>query len=372
MEFYKTFDAQIEQERLRWNLPSISYGVVVQGNVIHEGFFGYQDLENKVVPNRTTCYQIASMSKAFTALDIMMMVQDGKLKTTDLVKKHLRDFKLSDPMVTRQVNIKDLLCHRTGITRHDEEWVNEAYTKDELIDLLAHLPIDDPLGTKWNYQNLTYVVLGEIIERISHMPYHEFTSINIFGRLDMADTGFFLEDMKQKNYAKPYEIRKDGFKEITFFQQETECKEKNIPVSYAAAGGIYSNIKDLEKWMLFQLNRQDLLDERLLNEMHSPQIFIEDLQEIPCEEIELEAYGMGWFVDLYRETLIVHHGGNVPGYHSLCLFVPSLDLGVTILINKTNTLFSYALAYTLIDHYLGQENGDWFNRHKAFEESKED
>lgn len=369
--FFARLHETIEEERKRWDLPGISYGVVKNGEILYEDFAGYLDMETQKIANRETLYMIGSVSKSFTAAGIALLVQRRKLSFDDPVKTYLPWFRLGDEKNSGMVTIRDLLCHRTGIGRHDEEWIPYSYSRKELVELLGRWELEWEPRTHWEYQNLCYVALGMVIESIMGTSWEEFIETEFLKPLGMNQTGFFLEELMQNiNHALPYD--RPGIVRCPYFLFPLENKEKGVHAPHGPAGSIYSNMKDMEKWLNFQLgySRGHILSEEMFSEMHRCQMKMEEPLYLNGPELTAPGYGMGWFCMRYKGIAIVEHGGNVPGYGCLAMMAPDLRLGIIVHLNLCDTTFGYAIGYEIVDHFLGIQGGNWFEREWEYMKQK--
>lgn len=433
--FFSKLNQKLETELDRWELPGISYGVIKSGEIAAEGFAGKKKLglsqqkelqeqgesrkqkglsgqrellkqkglpeqeKSLEKPDRETLYQIGSVTKSFTAADLAILVQRKQLSFDDPVITYLPWFRLGDEETTKRVTVRDLLCHRTGMGRHDEEWIFSDYSRQELAELLGMWNPDWPLGTHWEYQNLCYVALGLVIESISGKSWEDFTRKELLEPLQMNHTGFFLEELAENpNHAEPYgrpvEGKNRGIVKVPYFLFPKENKKLGTYAPHGPAGSIYSNVADMEKWLQFQLGMHSklyseaksemkseiksgfqfdgtnvILRKDLLMEMHRPQMKMEDSLYLKCTEQQDYSYGLGWFRSRYRNVIMLDHGGNVPGYGCLAVLVPELELGITAHINLCDTTFAYALAYEITDYFLGISGGRWFEREYEYMET---
>ncbi len=361
----------MENLRKEHNVPAVQMGVIKDGEVVFCGGVGYRDVENKIEADPETIFAIGSATKAFGATSIAILVDEGKLDWDTPVKHYIPEFEMYDSYVTNNLTVKDILCHRCGLPRHDLMWYLNAenFTMIDVVKRLKYLKPNAPFRYKMQYQNHMYVLAGYLIERVTGQKWHEFVRERILEPLGMVKTNFSVEDSKKvENKALPYKFDKKNsvFKQIPF---------KNIDVA-GAAGAINSNIKEMLNWVQFNLNKgqwngKTIVTKEKLEECHTPQIVVREMFPWRFEEIDFQTYGLGWFIESYRGHQVIHHGGTVDGFQSMVSFIPEINAGFVILTNGDGNLVPMILQYSLYDILFGHERIDWNSRFKkALEEAE--
>ena len=368
--------ACIEKELKAWDQPSMALGIVKDGKVVVADGFGCANLEKEQASNADTLYQIGSCSKAFTATAAALLVDQGKLEWDRPVHDYLPWIKFSDPYVTAHATTRDLLCHRTGLPRHDAYWIDGPVTRREMAENLRNMQPGWPFRTHWCYQNTCYVAVGMLIEELSGMTWEEFVRQNLLIPLGMDRTTFYVDAISaDPNHADPYDrplpADLQGIRPIPFLKSDREDMAKGIGAPYGPAGSIMSTVNDMCKWIQFHLNNgkvgdKQLISEENMKELHKPNMLMDAPLLMACPEIDFPAYGMGWFVETFRGHVMVEHGGNINGFSALVTMVPDLNLGVVCLVNFNDSFHTYAATYEIIDHYLGVQGGDWNEKFRKF------
>ncbi|MES2731009.1 MAG: serine hydrolase [Bacteroidota bacterium] len=357
-------DSLMEDALVKFKVAGASIAIVKDGKVIHQKGYGLASITTKEKVNEYTNFQIASNTKAFTTAALSILEDEGKLKWTDRVKDHLPEFKMYNDYVTENFNIQDLLTHRSGLGLGVGDLMffpdGADFTMKDVLTSFQHFKPVSAFRTKYDYDNLLYIVAGEVIARASGMTYEAFVQKRIIVPLQMNHT-FVGSLMKDKsNLATPHSAESGSIKTI-------DAQEIGMG---SAAGGIFSNVADMSKWMLVQLNggkygtdlKKSLFSQKNHNEMWRLHTVLETNRN-PRYNSHFNGYGLGWFLTDVKGNLKVSHTGGLPGMASEVTMYPDLNLGIVILTNSEEggALFS-AISGTIADSYLGLDDFDWTNK----------
>ena len=344
--------------------PSISMTVYDNGK--YESFnAGYTDLENKKAATEDTIYAIGSSTKAFAAEALCILADRGEIDLDTPIIEYLPAFAMYDAYVTASLTVRDILCHRCGLPRHDLTWfANADYEKrDELIHNIRYLKPFTTFRSKWYYQNHMFVLAGYLIEKVSGLKWDDFVQKEILEPLGLTASFKITDLAKDPKMSKNYSVTlSDGTLKPSSYRDIYHV---------GAAGCINSTTKEMAKWVALQLNDgkvgdKQIISSKLLKECHVPQMVIQDDPAMPkFPEISHKSYGLGWFVESYRGRTLVHHGGNIDGYSAMHFFVPGTGFGASILTNCEGTPIQNSLMYSLIDLYFDYEAVDWLGRYKS-------
>jgi CubicO group peptidase (beta-lactamase class C family) len=359
-------DAWVARVQQRFEVPGIAVAIVKDGKLVHAEGYGVRNLARPEPVDAHTLFGIASNSKAFTAAAIAILVDEGKLSWDDPVQKHLPQFQLADPYVTREVTIRDLLSHRTGLGLGAGDllyWPDTTFTRAHVVTAARHLPLVSSLRSRYAYNNLGFVVAGEIVQVVSGKPWEDFVRERILAPLGMSETRISSRglDPATANLAVPHS---KGWR--------LEGTLKPIPPTedqvWAAAAGLKANVTDLAKWVTLQLNSGrlpnggSLFSEKQAAEMWSAQIPIRISDPDPALKAtkpNFAAYGLGWSLRDYQGRKIVTHSGGLTGMVTLTLLVPQEKLGILVLTNQEEGGALQSIAYHILDHYLALQPADW-------------
>src|SRR5437867_2911835 len=204
------FDQEMGKILKDWNAPGVAVGVVVQDKLLFAKGYGYRDYGKKLPMTPNTLFQIASNTKLFTAVAVGLLVEEGKLDWDKPVRQYVPGIQFYNDELNQTVTIRDMLAHRTGITRHDLIWYKSDFTRKELFERLKYLEPRQPLRQAFLYNNLMYAAAGYIVEQLSQKPWEDFVRERILRPLDMHSTVFSVAEMKQQpDHSVPYREKRD-------------------------------------------------------------------------------------------------------------------------------------------------------------------
>ena len=339
-----------------WGTPGVAVALVRDGELVLAEGFGVRDREQQTPVTNDTVFAIASATKAFTTFALGLLVDAGKLDWDTPVREYLPEFRMHDPFASERITPRDLVCHRSGLPRHDMAWYNSAATRRELVHQVRYLEPSKDFRTTWQYQNLMYVVAGYLAGEIAGCSWEEYIRTHIFAPLGMHNSQFAVAESQQTtDFAVPYR-EKDG--------QLTKTPFRPIN-AIAPAGSINSTIADMVQWLLLHVNsgiigEQRLISEANLAQMHTPQIVMQP--ETKFDDVMPFGYGLGWFIDSYRGYKLVHHGGNIDGFSTLVSLMPQHRLGMVVMTNREASFLPRALSYGLYDRLLDLAPAPWNDR----------
>jgi CubicO group peptidase (beta-lactamase class C family) len=329
----KGFDQYMAQVMKDWNAPGIGVGIVVRDKLVFAKGYGYRDYGQQLPYTITTTQPIASNSKLFTAVAVGMLVDEGKLRWDEPIRRFVPSIRFYDDELDNSVTIRDMLSHRTGITRHDFIWYKSSFTRRELWDRLRYLEPQAPIRTRFLYNNLMYTAAGQVIEELTGQTWEQFVQHRIFDPLGMTRSTLTIEDnLKGPEPAVPYSERRDS---ALLYRQPYYTAE----VAIAPAGAINSNVQDLSRWVIALLNGgrvdgKQVIPAAVLRETMTPTLAMPNatLESRGWGENLNQYYGMGRWVSSYRGHLLALHGGDLPGFHSQISIMPNDSIGVIVLV----------------------------------------
>jgi CubicO group peptidase (beta-lactamase class C family) len=360
----KGFDTYMEQVMKDWNAPGIGIGIVMGDKLVFAKGYGFRDYGKKLPYTTTTTQPIASNSKLFTAVAVGLLVEEGKLRWDEPIKQFVPTIRFYNDELDRSVTIRDMLSHRTGVTRHDSIWYKSAFTRRELWDRLRYLEPAAPLRTKFLYNNLMFTAAGQVIEELSGQTWEQFVQKRIFDPLSMSHSTLTIEDnIKGPEPAVPYSERRDS---TELYKQPYYTAE----VAIAPAGAINSNVQDLSRWVIALLNGgkvdgKQVIPAAVLRETMAPSLGLPNnaLESRGWGENLNSYYGMGRTVSSYRGHLLAVHGGDLPGFHSQISIMPNDSIGVIVLVIGDHVAPLYnGLTYNIYERLLGLSLTPWSER----------
>lgn len=359
-------DAWVDRAQYEFEVPGVAVAIVKDGKVVLAKGYGSRNLARPGAVDPHTLFGIASNTKAFTAAAIAILVDEGKLNWDDPVQKYLPQFQLADAYPTREVTIRDLLSHRAGLGLGAGDllyWPDTTFSRAQVVSAARHLPLVSSPRSRYAYNNLGFVVAGEVVAAVSGKPWEDFVRERIFTPLGMNETRIGSDglDPATDNLAVPHS---KGWR--------LEGTLKPVPPTrdavWAAAAGIKSNVTDLAKWVTLQLeggklpNGAALFSGKGAAEMWSAQIPVPISEPIPAlksTKPSFSAYGLGWFLRDYQGRKIVTHSGGLTGMVSLTLLVPEERLGILILTNQEETGAFQSIGNHILDFYFDLPPTDW-------------
>jgi CubicO group peptidase (beta-lactamase class C family) len=341
--------------------PGVAIGVIKDGKVVFARGWGLRTLGDPAPVDEHTLFQVASNTKAVTAAALAILIKEGKLHWDDPVTDYLPWFRLGgDPYVSREMTVRDLLTHRSGLSlgAGDLLWFHSDRTREEIARQLRYIAPTASFRSRYAYDNVLFIVAGLVVEAASGMKWDEFVRTRIFEPIGMTETGTDIGMFRPGTDAATPHGRVDGRMQII----PRDSVENTGP-----AGGINSTVTDWLKWQRVQMDsgRVDA-DQRLWGEaetfaMWSPGIAL-PTGNPPAPFMPLRAnfaaYGLGWFLRDYRGYKIVYHDGGLAGMLSRAFMVPDKKLGVVVLTNGETSAYQ-ALAWYVLDYYLGAPKTDW-------------
>jgi CubicO group peptidase (beta-lactamase class C family) len=354
------FDAWLEEQMAHWQIPGVAVAVVHKGEVVLSKGYGLRDVEKNLPVTPETLFAIGSCSKAFTSFDIALLVKEGKLAWDTPLRQYLPDFRLSDPVATEGMTPRELVCHRSGLPRHDFTWYGSPFTRRELFQRLQYLKASYPFRAMYQYNNLMFMTAGYLVGEVAGTSWEEFTRRRIFEPLGMTGSNLSVEESKHAPDASlPYELKDGQPKAVPF---------RNLD-NAAPAGSINSSITDMVKWLKVHMYGDDsLLPRDAIKAMHAPHTVIPSTPEMPWDESEVNntTYALGWATQVYRGHHRVWHTGGIDGFISSTSFFPHDDLGVIVLTNLGNNNYATMISFNLYDRLLGLDQLPWVERIDAF------
>ena len=352
-------DAEIESVMEAWKIPGAAVAIVHNDRVIHAKGYGVREVGQPDQVDEATLFAIGSASKAFTAAAVAMLVDEGLVGWNDLVIDHMPDFRLNDPQATREMRVRDLLAHNSGLLRGDRIWYAQDRSRDQVLHQVRYLEPTWSLRANFGYQNIMYIAAGELVEAVSGRSWDAFVAERIFEPLGMSQSNTSVKDLAgNHNLASPHIPDEDTPRPVPY---------RNID-NAGPAGSINSNVVEMSEWVRLHLANgiyggERLLSEASIREMHRPQMLLDYNDPVFSalfHPADFMTYGLGWFVSDYRDFKLVGHGGNIDGMTAWVAFAPERNYGLVILTNlNAANGFSIALSHSISDRLVGAEPTDW-------------
>lgn len=353
----KGFDQYVDRVMKDWKVQGMAVAIVYKDKVILSKGYGYRNVDQKLPVTDETLFAIGSCTKAFTAAGVCLLEEDGRLELDKPVRTYMPDFKLQDPYVSENMTARDLLCHRSGLPRHDLIWYGAQASRRELFDKLQYLEPSKPFRTTYQYQNLMFMTAGILIEDVSNTPWEKFTQDRILNPLEMTSTNFSVSDLqKAKDFSTGYTEQNNSVVSIPYM---------NID-AIGPAGSINSNVRDMSKWVSALINGgkyngKKVFSENTIRQVQTPTM-VNTGQGIQYDENFYVMYGLGWSITSYRGHVRVDHGGNIDGFSASTCFMPRDSIGVVVLTNMNGTALTSIVRNNVLDRMMGLPEVDWNKR----------
>jgi CubicO group peptidase (beta-lactamase class C family) len=351
-----------------FDVPGVSLAVVKDGHVVVAKGYGVRTLGDQARVDAKTLFGIASNTKVFTAVALGLLVEEKKVGWDAPVIRYLPWFRLSDPYVTTQLTIRDLLTHRSGLGLGAGDllwWPASTYTRPEIARRLKDLPLVTSFRSAYAYDNVLYLIAGEVIEAVSGQSWEDFVSARILRPVGMSGSNVRHSAALDGDNVAATHAPVDG-KVVVIKPFDSDNTNP--------AGGINSNAEDMAKWMNVLLSRGRLADGgRLFSEETYRQLTSIvtpiNVTQVPAELSALQpnfrGYGLGLNVVDYRGHKVLMHTGGLPGYVSKVLWIPDAGFGVAVLTNQESSAAFDAIVYRVADHFLGVPPLDWAAAYKT-------
>lgn len=358
------FDAYMTKVLKDWNCPGVGVGIVVGDKLVFVKGYGYRDYEKKLPFTPTTLFQIASNTKLFTSVAAGLLVEEGKLTWDKPVRDSVAAIQFYNDELNNTVTLRDMLAHRTGVTRHDMIWYKSDFTRKELFERLKYLEPREPMRQRFLYNNMMYAAVGYLIELQSGKTWEEFVRDRVFKPLDMNTTMYTIEEMlKQDDRGVPFTEKRDTTEiyKIPYYEDIA---------GVAPAGAIISNIQDMSHWLIALMNDgkyggKQVLPLNVLKATMEPALSLPNTlaETRGFWELLNSAYGMGRQTGSYRGHLLAYHGGDLNGFHSQVSFMPRERIGVIVFVIGDHCAILYNIvSYNVYERLLDMDQTPWSDR----------
>jgi len=353
-------DVMIREGMEDWHIPGLAAIVVEDGEIAFSRVYGVRDVEKQTPVDRQTLFNMGSTTKAVVCMALGVLVDQGKIAWNDKVRKHLPEFRLSDPYIAEEARIQDLLTHNLGIAGADLLWVLDSVSTRETIRRFALAKKAYPVRGGYQYNNLMYAIAGEVIQAVSGKHWTEFVRDEFFVPLGMTRTVAKVTDIfSSGNYVTPY-----------FYEEE----EGFIAVPYnrsdqiGAAGMIWTCAADMENYLRFLVeggsyNGQVILKPETFSYLFKPHTLLPESGFYPTRQLTQPnwlSYGLGWFQHDYRGQKLDFHTGSIGGLIAIAGIIHEKETAVYVLANRDHAELRHAILYQALDLWAFEDAPrDW-------------
>ena len=357
-------DAIVRRAMKVAKVPGMAIAVVAGGESYVQGY-GLKEIGGVDPITERTVFAVASVSKAFTTALMALLVGEKTISWDDPVSKHLSEFRLADPLASAAVTLRDLVCHRTGMPRHDMLWYRAPWNRAELLRRFALAAPNKSFRETYQYQNICFTAAGAAAARAAGAASFEtLLHDRLLHPLGMTATTLSIVDAEaDRDHATPH--RRDK-------RQNLETMPWRNIDNAGPCGSVNSCASDMEKWLRFQLSGglhsqtgEPLVDAKALKETHTPQMVIPEEEDFTLHypDTVQRSYGLGWTILDYRGGhKMVRHGGVLGGFRANIALLPHEGIGVAVLINAATWLAEPA-ANAVLDFVAGLPPKDWIGEY---------
>lgn len=358
------FDTFLEGAREDWGVPGVAVAVVKDDEVVYLGGHGVRHVGKPGKVDENTIFQLASVSKTFTAASLGVLVDEGKLGWDDTVVSHLPSFGLYDPYATTNATVRDLLAHRTGLPAFTGDLLGEmGYDREEVLARARYLTPQGTFRETANYSNVGFLTAGMVAEEVAGSAWEEVVRARLFGPLGMTRSGFGRASLEGTNVSANHANRPG------------EAVRAVAPADsdvFTPAGGVTSTAHDLARWMQMLLAEGQFNDTRVLQAATVQEMFTPAMASAPSfsETAPIGAdtgfdYTLGWATYYYKGHKVMEKGGALSGVRTVVVLVPDQKLGVAVLANSNLTMLPEAVRAHVLEAFLGASGRDLQSEIKA-------
>jgi len=358
-----SIDRLVARTLKTFDVPGIAVAIVKDDKMIFAKGYGYASLNTHKKVDENTLFGIASNSKAFTTAAIGILVDEGKIKLDDKLTDYIPEFKMYDPYVTAEFTVRDMLTHRSGLGLGAGDLMDfpdsTDFTVADMIHNLRYFKPASSFRSKYDYDNQLYKIAGEVIKRVSGMSWEDFVETRIMQPLKMDHSATAYQRIKNYSNVADAHAPVDG---------KVVVIPRYITYTGNSAGGIYSSVADLSKWVIMQMNNgkyddgKHLFSEAIHRQMWTPQTIVPVAENTPYNT-HFAAYGLGWFLSDVKGYKEVNHTGGIDGMVTKITLIPELKLAIIVLTNQESGAAFSAITNQIKDSYLGITGRDWIKNY---------
>ena len=376
------FEQRVEQLRKQIGVPGVTIAIVEDGKVTLAHGWGVRDITTNQRVDADTIFFTGSTGKAFTNAALATLVDEGKINWDDKVIDHMPDFRMWDAWVTREMTIRDLLVHRSGLGLGEGDLLflpNSTLSRKETVRRIRYLKPATSFRSGYAYDNILYMAAGQLIEEVSGETWEKYIHDHVFGPLGMKNsTDTDAEFQANPNHARPHSRNTGAIHGMG--AQAPLDDNATIAQNAAPAGGLAISANDMSRWLLTQLAHGKIpgSDKRLFSDEQSTQMWTgvvpTPIRQFPAEfavtNPNFNLYALGWDVSDYRGARVVGHDGAVLGSQATIALLPGKNVGIFIAANSEDGQIILGLRDELLDYYLGFPQANWPEKFQAFKQAR--
>lgn len=343
------------------NAAGFAVAVVKKDKIIYAKGFGFRDYEKKLPVTPNTLFAIGSCTKAFTSALMGLFNKENKLEYDKPAREYLPALQFYNNDLNNGVTVRDIMCHRTGLPRHDFSWyLFNSDSRDSLLQRIRYHEPTAPLRQSWQYNNFMFLVQGMIAEKLSGKSWEKNIKEKIFTPLGMTNSNFSVLDLsKAPDASLGYTLYKDSLIYPTDYY--------NIN-AMGPAGSINSSVNEMSNWVMTWINSGKFNGKEILpaaytrEAMSSQMVMSSGFPDPEIPDAHLANYGYGWMISSYRGHYRVEHGGNIDGFSASTSFYPNDSIGIVVLVNQNASAVPGLVRNSIADRFLNEKPVDWNGR----------
>lgn len=357
-------DESLSKLLQEWHAAGFSVAVVEKNKVIYSKGFGCRDYESKKPVTPNTLFAIGSSSKAFTCGLVGLLQKDGKVLLDNKIRDYLPDLHFYNDNMDANITVRDMMCHRTGLSRHDYSWYFfNTMARDSMLHRVQYMEPTAGIREKWQYNNFMFLGQGVLVERLTGRSWEDNIREKFFGPLEMSRSNLSIGALEQDADASlAYVVKQDSLIRKTAYYDIA---------GMGPAGSINSSANEMAHWVMMWINGgqykgREVLPPFYVTDAISAQMVADDgLPDKKHPDMHSSSYGLGWFLGSYRGHYRVEHGGNIDGFSANISFFPSDSIGIVILSNQGNSPLPVLARNLIADKILGLKYVDWSKERKT-------
>ena len=337
-----------------WDAPGVTIAIVEKNKIIYTGGFGYRDYEKKLPVTENTLFAIGSCTKAFTASMLGMLEKEGKVDIDKAVRNYLPELIFKNEYTNKHATLRDMMCHRTGLPRHDYSWYGSTATRHELLARVQYQEPTYELREKYQYNNFMFMAQGMVIEKLTGKNWEENIRDRIFKPLGMNNTNVSVIEMEKAV------DRSLAYSSVN--KKITAIPYRNID-AIGPAGSINSCAKDMANWLITWINDGKFNGKEIIPSSYRVQAITAQISPgggLPGGEnpdLHMSGYGLAWGISSYRGHYRVEHSGGIDGFITSTSFFPSDSIGIFVVTNQTTPTTS--IRNFIVDRMLKLSYRPW-------------
>ncbi len=351
-------DKELESLLEDYKASGFAVAVVDRDQIIYSRGFGLRDRENNLPVTPNTLFAIGSCSKAFTSAILGQLQQETDLSLDDRPAKYIEGFQFYNDELNNQITITDMMCHRTGLPRHDYSWY--FFPTNDRDSLIRRVEYQEPafgIREQWYYNNFMFLAQGVIAENITGKSWEQNIQERFFEPLNMNRSNVDIEGLvADDDHAVGYEtVRDSAIRRMDYY---------NI-AAMSPAGSINSSVTEMANWVRTWINGgkwngEQIIPSNYLRDAISSQMIVNNgLPDPEVPDVHMVTYGYGWFIASYRGHYRVEHGGNIDGFSANTAFFPTDSIGIVVLANQNGSPIPTLVRNIVADRMLELEPVDW-------------